>query len=152
MIDCHCGAAKLEPVPWEDYARRSLQTAQGIMGPPPPWHRKRRIRKKWAARYAETKKLTALVAVMMVPAMSGPLGHYRCPKCNATAGGYQVLARSLFPVERMPEGAVSYYGGPPGPEPTPRPPMSAEEKRALLSMMDMNAIAEGRSRLSRFGR
>lgn len=99
----------VQPSTEELYAR-SLATAKMAMPYRPPHHRKRRIAKKWAKRYAvERPRQIAMVAAMMIPAVRGPLGSWRCPKCARTTGGYQAVARAMFPIQQLPPGALPVY-------------------------------------------
>lgn len=117
----------------EELYGKSLATAKVAVPYRSPHHRKRRIAKKWAKRYAdEHPRAVALVAAAMVPAVRGPLGSWRCPKCARTMGGYQAVARAMFPIQELPPGALPFYDSHPvEARPEPRP-MTDEEKRLLI--------------------
>ena len=72
----------------------------------PRHHRKKRIRKKWKARWEKENRARVHVGVMM-GLMQRP--SYRCETCGKRDGFYSAAGRNMILVERLPEAARSLW-------------------------------------------
>jgi len=68
----------------------------------PRYQRKKRIRKKWKARWEKENRVRIQASVMM-GFMQRP--SYRCETCGRRDGFYSAAARNIFTVEPLPERA-----------------------------------------------
>lgn len=69
----------------------------------PPYHRKKRIRKKWEKEYKATYFFLNYVSSLSVPR------GFCCRKCGRNHGFYQTMARRVIQIQPMPEGALAIY-------------------------------------------
>jgi hypothetical protein len=81
-----------------------LQEVKTVVVPKyrPRHHRKKRIRKKWKARW-ERENISRTQISVLVGLMQPPT--YRCEKCGKRDGFYSAVGRNLIKVEPLPEGA-----------------------------------------------
>lgn len=97
------------PVPTSEYIEQARSAAEQAFPNTPPYHRKARVRKKWAKKFARERQWrVATITTFMVPLRRGA-GSFQCPSCGSRMGGYQALARALIQVEPMPQGALPCY-------------------------------------------
>lgn len=130
MFRCACGG-EMTPKPMTEYMRESMQTMHRALPFRIRFHRKRRIRKKWAKKFAREQGWKVWLAAVMATRHRGRIyGNYRCQTCGKQEGGVTSFARRLFPVEPMPEGAVSYYDR--EPVPCHSVDLTEAEKRAII--------------------
>jgi len=133
MFECRRCGGEMIAKSYDEYAVQSLAIAKGIYKYNPPRHKKRRIQKKLRKRYdVEYNRKVALTAMIGVPLMRGPIGSYRCTKCGNAEGGYGFIARQIFKVEPMPQGALPYYSRDPEVAETVTRDVSDEEKQEII--------------------
>jgi len=68
----------------------------------PPWHRKKRIRKKWRKCW-EKEVYPRVMASAILMTVRPP--SYRCTSCGRSEGLYSAVGRNLIKVEPLPEDA-----------------------------------------------
>ena len=85
---------------------REVRRLADIPLPPKPTHKKRRILKKRMKEWEQTVEACTRVARWMF-ATQRPM--YRCEVCGRKGGFYSTMARNLFPLQRMPDGAAAIY-------------------------------------------
>lgn len=101
-MECRCGGVLHQARPSAERIESYAKLAAGN----PPWHRKKRIRKKWARRHEATTLRTARFAGRVLGLGSRS---FLCGKCGRVESIYQAAARNMFKVEPLPPGALPIY-------------------------------------------
>jgi hypothetical protein len=94
-LRCQCGGVLHQ-------AKREVPIPKG-----PRWSRNRRIRRKLLKRWQRDVQFEMVLSCIWERAR-GP--SFACASCGRPASFYQAVAHNMFPVEKMPEGALPYYG------------------------------------------
>lgn len=83
-MKCDCGGPLRE---FRAFVRSNAQ---------PPYHRKKRIRKKWRKEWEQSQRYTHALSNLM-SLMRKP--YFRCESCESHHGFYQAVGRNIFQVE-----------------------------------------------------
>lgn len=100
---CHCGGTMHR----FDSSARMYNQIKKEAGKPRYSKKKRQAKKNhkiWAAKH----KSKLLLAATLARPLRNPMG-FACGKCGAREGFYGMMAKSMFRVEPMPEGAKAIY-------------------------------------------
>lgn len=100
-LKCSCGGSLVRGH-GSSFFREVIESAIG----PRPYHKKKRIRKKWLKRWTREFVVVAPMALNMLVQTSRALS---CTRCHQVVGLYQAIARNTIVVEPMPQGALPVY-------------------------------------------
>jgi len=103
---CHCGGTMHQFDPTKaEYERLKKELGN------PRYSRRKRQRKKNAKKWRAKAGFRAFLLCSLARPLRNPMG-FICIKCGSRQGFYQMMAKSMFRIEPMPEGATPFYGGP----------------------------------------
>ena len=100
---CHCGGVMHR----YDPTKRMRAEAEKKAGKPRYSRRKRQMKKN-VKRWRQSKQFDALLLACLVTPLRNPMG-FMCSECGSREGFYSMMAKSMFQIQPMPEGAKVIY-------------------------------------------